>query len=277
MNRRHAAVFGTANVSVTERRTSIFRVSLRLLCVHKHLILTRRCLLILFFTDGTLSIMLILICQLYLVINRQTVVRLGRRVEHILVRELHPLDRFNATRFTAVNQTFAIYGIDCIAALVLVRVARVSSNFLTASRIVYLIWEHNPILFLHPSLFNHNWRCHVEQAAVRVLIFLLVEMRPMALPLVQHAVDRLFYVEVSYFLLLIFLSRIVHRSVVGLSFPLDLAFIAGHEIPRQLLNRVLDLSLVHHSSPVFVTIPVLVSTQLADRVEHAGIYAVCIH
>ena len=99
----------------------------------------------------------------------------------------------------------------------------------------------------------------------------------MALPLVQHAVDRLFYVEVSYFLLLIFLSRIVHRSVVGLSFPLDLAFIAGHEIPRQLLNRILDLSLVHHSSPVFVTIPVLVSTQLADRVEHAGVYAVCIH
>ena len=75
---------------------------------------------------------------------------------------LHPFDRFNTTRFTAVNQTFAIYGIASIAALVLVRVARVSSNFLTSSHFVYLFWEHNAILLLNPSLFNHHWRCHVE-------------------------------------------------------------------------------------------------------------------
>ena len=70
MNDRHAAVFRTANVSVAERRPGILQVSLQLLRIDKHFILNRPNLLILFFPDGSL---LILIHQHNLIINGQAV------------------------------------------------------------------------------------------------------------------------------------------------------------------------------------------------------------
>ena len=190
---------------------------------------------------------------------------------------LHPVDRFNTTCFATVNQTFAIDGVRTMAAFILVGVARIPSNFLPGSHIVYLIREHNTILLLHPALLNHHRRCHVVQATLGGLVLLLVEMRPMAFPLVQHAVHRLFYVEASC-ILVFFFRGIVHRTVEGLSFPLILALIARNEIPRQLFDRVLNFSLVHHGTPVLMPISVLISAQLVDRVEHAGmLLAIGIH
>ena len=76
---------------------------------------------------------------------------------------------------------------------------------------------------------------------------------------------------------MVFFRGIVHRAVEGLSFPLILALIARNEIPRQLFDRVLNFSLVHHGTPVLMPISVLISAQLVDRVEHAGMLAIGIH